>query len=294
MRTEKLNLRELALLEAGESTQLVLVIEKELIHYDIMRAMSDNGFLTDLCFQGETSLRLCYQSQRFSEDLDFTGGVNFSATQMAQLKVCIEDNLSKKYGLLVEVKEPKIKQDADINISKWQVKVVTAPERSDIPSQKIKIEVANIPSYTKNFIQLTDNYMHVTTEPLIVPVQTMEEIMADKLVALPASVSHIRYRDLWDLHWMSMRKVSPNIDFVQSKVNDYKTDNYPNKLNDRINSLDAIINGDEFRKQMTRFLHTKTIESSLDKIEFRHALKYSLTSLLSQCEGISYRKRPTI
>lgn len=294
MKTDTLNLRELALLEAGESTQLISVIEKELIHYDILRAMSDNGFLTDLCFQGGTSLRLCYQSQRFSEDLYFTGGVNFSATQMAQLKVCIEDSLSKKYGLMVEVKEPKIKEDSDINVSTWQVKVVTAPERSDIPSQKIKIEVANIPSYTKNFIQLADNYVHIASEPLLVPVQTLEEIMADKLVALPASTAHIRYRDLWDLHWMSVRKTNPNIDYVQSKVNDYKIENYQGKLHDRINSLEALIEGGEFKKQMTRFLHTKTIESSLDRPEFREALKSSLTYLLSQCEGIEYRKRPTI
>lgn len=286
---DKLNLRELALLEAGDSTQLVSVIEKELIHYDILRAMSENGFLKDLCFQGGTALRLCYQSDRFSEDLDFTGGVSFTAENMHQLKTCIEDSLSKRYGLSVEVKEPKIKPDSDINVSAWQVKVITAPERRDIPSQKIKIEVANIPSYTKEFLQLLDNYRTVGNAPLIVPVQSLEEIMADKLVALPNSINNIRYRDLWDLHWMAMRRTTPNLDFIQKKVNDYKVDDYQSRLQSRIDSLDSIINGNAFKEQMMRFLHTKTIESSIDKPEFRQALQSSLMKLLSQCEGVSYR-----
>ena len=69
-----LTLREIARLEAGSNLKLQPVIEKELIHYEIIRAMSENGFLERLCFQGGTALRLCYGSDRFSEDLDFTGG----------------------------------------------------------------------------------------------------------------------------------------------------------------------------------------------------------------------------
>ncbi len=53
-------------------------VEKELLHHDILREMSEAGLLSHLVFIGGTCLRACYGSQRLSEDLDFTGGVGFS------------------------------------------------------------------------------------------------------------------------------------------------------------------------------------------------------------------------
>lgn len=106
----KIDFREIAKIEAGGSIWLLPVIEKELLHYDIIQAMSEGGFLRGLCFQGGTSLRLCYGSERFSEDLDFTGGAGFESSSINHIKECIEDHLSSKYGLSVEVKPPKEKK----------------------------------------------------------------------------------------------------------------------------------------------------------------------------------------
>ena len=50
------------------------VIQKELLHYDILFCLKQSGLLDGLVFQGGTSLRLCYGSNRYSEDLDFVGG----------------------------------------------------------------------------------------------------------------------------------------------------------------------------------------------------------------------------
>ena len=55
------------------------VIEKELLHYDILFTLDNKGLLDKLTFQGGTSLRLCYGASRFSEDLDFAGGRNFAS-----------------------------------------------------------------------------------------------------------------------------------------------------------------------------------------------------------------------
>ena len=276
--------REIARIEAGDSISLLPVIEKELLHYDIIRAMSENGFLEKLCFQGGTSLRLCYGSERFSEDLDFTGGVNFEASTMVQLKQCIEDCLSEKYGLSVVVKSPKERRYTGINVSSWQVKVITGPNRPDLPSQKIKIEVANVPSHTRDFVQISQNYKFGVGAPLIIGAQSMQEIMADKLLALPASVSNIRYRDIWDLNWMSMNKVKPNSELVNKKIFDYGTVGFSKLLSDRIDSLPGIINGPEFLGQMSRFLKRETIESSIAKVSFRAALVGNITRLMSALE----------
>jgi len=57
------------------------VVEKEILHYDIFQALDTAGLLRGLVFQGGTSLRLCRGSQRFSEDLDFAGGKDFTASK---------------------------------------------------------------------------------------------------------------------------------------------------------------------------------------------------------------------
>lgn len=169
-------------------------------------------------------------------------------------------------------------------MSAWQVKVITAPDRPDIPSQKIKIEIANIPSYTKEFAQISQNYSSSISTPVVVAVQSMNEIMADKLLAFPASVTHIRYRDIWDLNclnWMSMNRVKPDIDLLSKKISDYRVNGFQNLLANRIDSLPSIINGTGFINQMSRFLRQETIENSLAKEDFRSALIGSIRRILS-------------
>ena len=49
------------------------VVEKELLHYDILFTQELEDYLNSLMFHGGTCFRLCYDSLRFSEDLDFAG-----------------------------------------------------------------------------------------------------------------------------------------------------------------------------------------------------------------------------
>lgn len=52
----------------GELAPLRPVVEKELLHHDILREMSEAGLLAGLTFIGGTCLRACYGSPRLSED----------------------------------------------------------------------------------------------------------------------------------------------------------------------------------------------------------------------------------
>ncbi len=60
-----------------EYAGIIPVIEKEILHHDIMHVLVEQGALQHLTFIGGTSLRLCYNSSRLSEDLDFNGGHDF-------------------------------------------------------------------------------------------------------------------------------------------------------------------------------------------------------------------------
>jgi predicted nucleotidyltransferase component of viral defense system len=69
-RTTFKNLAESIAANLGQ-TQMLPVIEKELLHYEILQALSEKGYMDNLVFQGGTALHLCYGAPRLSEDLDF-------------------------------------------------------------------------------------------------------------------------------------------------------------------------------------------------------------------------------
>ncbi|WP_300583326.1 nucleotidyl transferase AbiEii/AbiGii toxin family protein, partial [uncultured Pseudoalteromonas sp.] len=62
------------------------VIEKEILHHDIMDVLIKQGVMQRLTFIGGTSLRMCYNSSRLSEDLDFNGGHDFKPSEFEGLE----------------------------------------------------------------------------------------------------------------------------------------------------------------------------------------------------------------
>tara|TARA_R110001606_G_scaffold23425_2_gene78574 strand:+ start:604 stop:1146 length:543 start_codon:yes stop_codon:yes gene_type:complete len=116
------------------------VIEKELLHYDMLFALDQGGLLDRITFQGGTSLRLCHGSPRFSEDLDFAGGPDFKSEDLIAIKGCLEEYLGARYDLQVSVKEPREmavdRAERGLNVDCWQVSIQTAPARPDLPRQR--------------------------------------------------------------------------------------------------------------------------------------------------------------
>ena len=249
-------------LGSGHDSSRINVIRKELLHYDILYCLKEASLLDGLVFQGGTSLRLCYGGSRYSEDLDFVGGPAFTSSSMAELKHCIESYVTDRYGLEVTVKEPASlrRQEAahaSLNVDKWQVSVVTDPGHRSLPKQRVKIEVANIPTYTKTDRTLQNNYQFLPSgyTSVRIPVETLDEIMADKLVALAASHEKlVRHRDMWDLVWLTERGAKLRPDLVERKIEDYGEPDYKSKLESIIERMPSLIT-DNFRTEMKRFLH---------------------------------------
>lgn len=273
------------------------VIEKELLHYDILYCLDQAGLLNELVFQGGTSLRLCHGGNRFSEDLDFAGGVDFSSARLAEMKTCIEDYIGKRYGLEVTVKEPaSLKQEkeyAELRINKWQINITTAPGQKDMPKQKIKLEVANVPAYTKEALPLRNNYDFLPDgyEDTLVFTETLDEVMADKLISLPATQRYIRHRDLWDLVWLQQQNARLNPELIRLKLTDYKIPDYQQLLESRIASLDEIVASAAFHNEMKRFLPTNVYDRTLGQDKFKSfmlgALKKMLTEVHTKLFGSS-------
>ncbi len=261
------------------------VVEKELLHYDIFYALDAAGLLKDLVFQGGTSLRLCRGSNRFSEDLDFAGGKDFTSQKMEAIKTCIEKHIGRRYGMRVDVKEPKEMAASpdyeNVRFDKWQVSVETSPEHRDPPRQRIKLEIANIPAYTSELLPLRQHYDFLSGYgTLLVNSESLDEILADKVVAFAASVKNIRYRDIWDIAWLQQQgaKLAPAL--VQRKVEDYHVEDYEKLLENAIDRLPEFIDSKEFVDQMTRFIDTDTLNRTLREPKFDEYLKSAAGQVL--------------
>ncbi|MBO9428703.1 nucleotidyl transferase AbiEii/AbiGii toxin family protein [Sulfitobacter sp. R18_1] len=264
------------------------VVEKELLHYEILNTLHKSGALKHLVFQGGTSLRLCYGSQRYSEDLDFAGGPDFANAHMSHLRDMLEKNVASRYGLEVTVKAPKqVREEPSrdgVQVDAWQVAIQTAPDRRDVPKQKIKIEVANVTPHTREVRPIKNNWVEAASgfDDLLIGVETMEEIMADKLVALPAVQSHVRNRDIWDLTFLAQRRKKPAISMVSAKVTEYRVDEYDAKLADMIERLPDIVEGNNFNQEMQRFLPPALVRSRLNNPEFREYMRKTVGDLLEE------------
>ena len=262
------------------------VIEKELLHYEILFALNEKGFLRELVMQGGTCLRLCYGNSRLSEDLDFAGGVDFSAHTLAGMADSIERSVGSRYGLKVTVKQPRDllteSRRAGIKAAKWQIAVQTAPKRPDIPSQKIRIEVANVPAYTRNALPLHSNYDFLpdSYRRFLIFAEDCSEIMADKLIALPTALKRLRYRDIWDLAWLARRNSDLNPKLVANKLTDYQVDNYRQKSRAMAKRLPAIVHSRQFRMQMQRFFPADVYAQTLANREWLDYLAECVAGLL--------------
>jgi predicted nucleotidyltransferase component of viral defense system len=279
-----------ALNNKQEVARLRVVVEKELLHHDILRVLSGAGLLTQLTFIGGTCLRACYGSNRLSEDLDFTGGSDFTRDQLAAMSTILIESLKAKYGLEINVTDP-VREEG--NVSTWKLKVQTRPGRKDIPAQRINIDVCAIPSYQPRPMALLNPYgVEMGTSGLILQAQSREEIFADKLVAFALRPNRLKNRDLWDIAWLHQQQIKPALDLIKNKLNDHhaQIDAYLNAFAERSASLNKDLEiAKEFRKEMARFLPNETVKETVNSEKFWEYLSNLLESyhlqLMKTLEG---------
>lgn len=258
-----------ALNNLQELAPLRVVVEKELLHHDILRVLSGAGLLTNLTFIGGTCLRACYGSSRLSEDLDFTGGADFTRDQLAAMSDILVESLKAKYGLEISVTDPVLEEG---NVDTWKLKVQTRPGRKDLPAQRINIDVCAIPSYQPRPMALLNPYgVEMGTSGLILQAQSREEIFADKLVAFALRPNRLKNRDLWDIAWLHQQQIKPAVGLIKNKLNDHhaEIDTYLTAFAERAMSLQSdpeIVK--EFRKEMARFLPNSTVKETVNSEKF--------------------------
>ena len=259
----RMNLLDLAGRYATERRAPVATVTKEILHYEILYALLESGAIENLTFQGGTSLRLCYQGSRYSEDLDFAGGTDFVPSAMDSFGELLKREIAEAYGLKVEIKEPQagdLDSESGVTVSRWLAKVLVPNINRSLPQKElIKIEVASVPAYDRDLLPVSVNYAHLppTFSQMLIPVETPTEILADKIVALGAR-PFFKARDIWDIKFLLDRSVSVDsaMPLVSRKLVDYGwgVDEFKDKLAARIVLLEAPETPVAFHREMSRFV----------------------------------------
>lgn len=264
------------------------VIEKELLHYDILFCLEQGNLLDDLVVRGGTSLRLCRGGSRFSEDLDFAGGRDFSPSTLADMQACIEEYVGSRYGPEVGVREPSVQGEApkhaELNIDKWQISVAVSPQRKDVPGQRIRVEVANVPAYTAEAVPLRVNYAFLPDGygDMLIFAETLDEVMADKMVSLAATRNYVRYRDIWDLSWLRQQGATVRPDLVRRKLEDCRLPDDAAMFDDLAARIPGLVAGMEFKNEMRRFLPSDVYGRTFGSEKFEGFLVGAVAGLFEE------------
>jgi len=255
-------------------TVLRPVVEKEILHQDFLRMLNKAGVLQKLTFMGGTCLRTCYGFARLSEDLDFTGGFKFKKNDLRDIGDLLKKGIWQKYNLAVDVLEP-VKEEG--NTHTWKVKIITSPERPDIPQQRINIDICMLPSYERRPVMLKNHYgLETGTAGLIIMAESLTEILADKIVAVALRSNRVKNRDLWDIYQLKAGNTEISADLVKQKLKDRKIDlaDFKKLYAERLTQLQT--QQKEFLQEMRRFITPEVLTGEITDKEWWKNLLYLL------------------
>jgi predicted nucleotidyltransferase component of viral defense system len=259
------------MVKRGIPSEMEQNLIKEAIHLHLLSALSEAGILRHVVFQGGTALRFCYGAERYSEDLDFVCGKAGSYIAKIEFEKLVgsalettKETLRREFDINpaeISLKQPPlpmtIKSDS-VKVAAWQISVPVASLRH-LPKSRIKIEFSNVPSYDSgpNVAKAVPGLVQM--EDVILTVESINEILADKAVALTARQA-LKYRDVWDV-WFLTNKLNAQIerDMVARKFGDYGTLNVETKARQRQEELMKDTTEKAFLDEMNRFLPAKRV-----------------------------------
>ncbi|WP_415907012.1 nucleotidyl transferase AbiEii/AbiGii toxin family protein [Oleiharenicola sp. Vm1] len=275
------------------------MIEKELLHHFILQALDEAGYLRKAVFQGGTCLRLCHGAERFSEDLDFACGRGFDTADMAGITDCLSRKIGDRFGLPLTFREPKLAADRgpqSVPVATWTVIVQTAPENRSLPSQRIKIEFAAVPAHTRELTPLRTPYRTMQgMADILIPTESLTEILADKALALPLSLTNedgtkaalnshrIRHRDIWDIAWLLRRNAALSPELVMRKAQDYAVpaETLAERYAAAVTQVPHVVRSPEYLAQMRRFIEPATLDRTLLRTDYLDYLSREITGVLN-------------
>lgn len=253
------NLIQLASEIASSRGAPAATVAKEMLHTEILYCLVQSGAAEHLTFQGGTCLRLVYGGSRYSEDLDFVGGREFDPEILRPFEDMLAEQVFSAYGLDLSVKSNVDRYTGEaVSVARWQAKIAIPQIDPSLPQkQVINLEVANVPSHQAEMGQVRPKYTEISPAfgQIILLVESQNEILADKIVALGAR-TYLKHRDVWDIEMLIKGGAQIDLQLVGLKVDDYGIDRevFLASLRSRAELLRTDVSQKGYVAEMSRFV----------------------------------------
>lgn len=196
--------------EAGLPWQ---TLAKETLQVLFLETFYSFGEASEAVFQGGTCLRLLHKGPRHSEDLDFT--TRQELERWEALRPRLFDKL-KAHEPLLRGRLELSAQKSFKRILRWKLK--WTPEGGG--SVFVRVELAAYPAHTRELLPLTRPPGLPSGAWVLVPAETREEILADKVAAI-AGRPYLKGRDFFDLWLLRSQGVRLDMALLRRKLEDY-------------------------------------------------------------------------
>ena len=120
------------------------------------------------------------------------------------------------------------------------------------------------------------------------------EVLADKIVALPTSISRvengtqvatptrIRHRDIWDIAWLVQQGATLDANMVNAKIDDYGIEHFEKLVDVAVAAIPDIAAGSAFKAQMRRFIKNSAFDNAFGKSGYDAYLAATVIRLLNE------------
>ncbi len=187
-------------------------ILREYLQHKILEIIYSSNFGEKLVFLGGTALRIIYNNQRFSEDLDFDN-LDLSDNDFEEMIKIIKNRL-KKEGLVVEA---KITTKASTRCYLKFPHLLFEKNISPHEDENLTIQIDTFPqnySFNPSIVNL-DNF-DVYTKIKVVP----ENLLLSQKIICAFDRKRMMGRDFFDINYLvNNRKIKPDFSYLSKKKN---------------------------------------------------------------------------
>ncbi|MCL4379641.1 nucleotidyl transferase AbiEii/AbiGii toxin family protein [Candidatus Marsarchaeota archaeon] len=202
-------------LEAYSTYKDKYQVEKDYLQELILYSVCSNSTY-DLVFKGGTALSKFYNSDRFSEDLDFTS----NKIDKTGVKSLIDKAIKSIQYNTVYLEEPYVNEFGTIvaTIS------ILGPRYNGKPStaQQILFEINTGATLVEKAVPMPRNPIYPDAKNYVALVMGKREILAEKVRAMMSKGRRHKERDLYDMYYLIGKDTRFNKEMILKKISESK------------------------------------------------------------------------
>jgi predicted nucleotidyltransferase component of viral defense system len=257
-------MKDIALQLAGEAGGGKLNTVREYLQNYILFLLQKTGMSGFLYFVGGTALRFLYRIRRYSEDLDFSAGNDWTPEKLQVLSRQLENHLKNAgYSCTLKTKDTRVVQRIVIGFADLLYELGLSPRSEQKLNIHIEIDL-NPPEAWVGTKTIVDLHL-----PVVIQHYDLSSLFAWEIHALLMR-QYTKGRDVYDLFWYrsKQRDLRPNFPMLNNAIQqthpgylEVTGENWLRLLKEKIAALDwKSVRNDvlpflEFRDDLLSFTH---------------------------------------